>query len=531
MRNVQGTEVAVLNELIEKVEEIVDAGGAPGALAATGVLDAGFGFQLADYTVFGRRFALLHQRLVELNKSGKVVVNPDLPDSVGAQTLSAVDEAHVQVQLSPAALRADSAEPLTLRALTLIHELSHALREYGDHPVKDYTYRNSWGQGYLAAEIGTRNADTYFEAAARLAERLEKLPPGIYRERGLVQAQRRALQPPRPVGNPLGPALAWADIKLNRVWLRAYDAQVHVCTATSVWDRRSGEDVAAMQKVEGRLQELGILGSRSYWVSGEHGPESVAAARLLEHFTSGLKSRLMRLRVVLGGDVLRYDHDTVSGSLLVPFEATAEPPLRLAELIIGALLQGFAVAPPAARSGTPGLTSEEVMAEKQIEARYQGAAKVLGAHMAEVVELLWVNDRSYERPQVQVLEKTFAAFEPVAVGLGARGVLQTVLQAAEIDDLIRRWTITPARLGTLPAPALVGLKVFDDTADKQLRRIAELAGKLAAPVFFTERPSVEAGIREVIVAITALATGVDKAQATRAATLLDGLRKAADGLA
>ncbi|REE96215.1 hypothetical protein [Thermomonospora umbrina] len=531
MRDVQGTEVAVLNRLVDKVEEIVDAAGAPGALAATQVLDAGFGFQPADYTVFGRRFALLHRRLVELNKAGKVVVNPDLPDSVGAQTLSAVDEAHVQVQLGPGALRTDAPESLTLRALTLIHELSHALREHGDHPVKDYTYRNSWGQGYLAGEIGTRNADTYFEAAAHLAEQLEKLPAGIYRERGLVQAQRRALQPPRPVGNPLGPALAWADIKLNRIWLRAYDAQVHVCTPTAVWDRRSGEDVAAMQQVEARLQELGILDGRSYWISREHGPGSVAAARLLEHFTSALKSRLMRLRVVLGGDVLRYDHDPVSGSLLVPFETTAEEPLHLAGLIIDALLQGSPIAPPAARSATPGLTPEQVTLEKQVEACYPGAAKTLSAHLTEVVELLWVNDRSYERPQVQGLEKTFAAFEPVAVGLGSRGILQTVLRAAEIDDLIRRWTIMPARLGTLPAPALVGLTIFDDVADEQLRRIVDLAGGLAAPTFFTERPSVRAGIGRVIAAVTELATGVDKAQATRAATLLDALGKAADGLA
>lgn len=232
MRNVQGTEVAVLNQLIGKVGEIVNAGGAPGALAATGVLDAGFGFQPADYTVFAQRFALLHERLVELNKAGKVVVNPDLPASVAAQTVSALDEAQVQVQLSPEALSTGSAQPLTVRALALIHELSHALREHGEHPVKDYTYRNSWGQGYLATEIGTRNADTYYEAAAHLAERLENLPSGIYAERGLVQAQRRALRSPRPVGNPLGPALAWADIKLNRVWLRAYDAQVHVCTDT-----------------------------------------------------------------------------------------------------------------------------------------------------------------------------------------------------------------------------------------------------------------------------------------------------------
>ncbi|WP_157963920.1 hypothetical protein [Actinocorallia populi] len=528
MRKVQGAEAAVLNQLIAKVEEIVDAGGAPGALAATRVLDAGFGFQPADYTVLGRRFALLHQRIVELNKAGKVVVNPGLPDSVGAQTVSALDEAHVQVQLSPAALRTDSPEPLTRRALTLIHEISHALREHGEHPVKDYTYRNSWGQGYLASEIGTRNADTYYEAAAHLAEQVENLPPGIYRERGLVQAQRRALQPPRPVGNPLGPALAWADIKLNRVWLRAYDAQVHVCTATAVWDLRSGEDMEAMRKVEGRLQELGILGSRGYWLSREHGPESVAAARLLEHFMSKLKSDLQNLRIVLGGDVLRYD--PVPGSLLVPFEATAEPPLRLAELIINALLRGSAFVPPAARSGTPGLTSDEVVAEKQIEAHYPVAAKALGMHVAEVVELLWANDRSYERPQVQGLQKVFAGFEPVAVGLGARGITQTVLQAAELDDLIRRWTILPVRLGTLPAPALVGLKVFDDIADGQLRRIAELADGLAAPVFFTGRPGAAAGIRAVIDAVTELAAEVDGAQAKRAAVLLDGLRKAADAL-
>lgn len=72
------------------------------------------------------------------------------------------------------------------------HELTHTMFDAPDFPMKDYMSRDSWGQGYLSGQIGWRNADTYTEAAAPIAEDVDGAL-GRYREHGRIPAQREAL--------------------------------------------------------------------------------------------------------------------------------------------------------------------------------------------------------------------------------------------------------------------------------------------------------------------------------------------------
>jgi hypothetical protein len=88
---------------------------------------------------------------------------------MGANTQTAADPGNVSMDLSPTLVGATYPITLTDRAITLLHELTHTIYEARDYPVKDFTYRRSWGQGYLPDSIGWRNADTYAEAAARIA--------------------------------------------------------------------------------------------------------------------------------------------------------------------------------------------------------------------------------------------------------------------------------------------------------------------------------------------------------------------------
>jgi hypothetical protein len=113
-----------------------------------------------------------------------------------------------------ARLVANEPDTLTDRAITLLHELTHTIYEAPVFPVKDFTYKNPWGQGYLSGAIGWRNADTHAEAAAQIAEGIEHVP-GLYGESGRVCAQGQALSALQPTLI-LGPALAWADMKINR---------------------------------------------------------------------------------------------------------------------------------------------------------------------------------------------------------------------------------------------------------------------------------------------------------------------------
>jgi hypothetical protein len=174
-RELNPAETQVLNGLVDKIQEIANLADEQ-HLRATGVLDDGLGAQ--DYADLHQHFQRLPARLRELIALGKVVVNESLDPSMGANTLAEVKNGvpEATIELVPPLVAADSSTPLTDRAITLIHELSHAIYEAPDFPIKDYTYRKSWAQGYLAGQIGWRNADTYAEAAARLAEEVETKP-------------------------------------------------------------------------------------------------------------------------------------------------------------------------------------------------------------------------------------------------------------------------------------------------------------------------------------------------------------------
>jgi hypothetical protein len=478
----------VLQKLAAKIGEIVAAAIPDGVLAATRVLDGGIGFTPADYGPFHRRFVLVHKRLEELMAAERVVVNENLSSSVAALTRSALDEVKVNIQLSPATVDPNSDDSITKRVLTLIHELSHALREKSEdplqkqdqHPVKDYTYRGSWGQGYLAGKIGSRNADTYAEAAAQIAEKLENRPAGFYRETGSLPAQRRLLQQQYSrSGGTLGPALAWADIKTNRVWLRAFDLHIRVdqdlgFITAGLEAIRSEADIKALDDIEAQLQKWKILGARHLYVVGKHDADSIAAAKSIETYMADLKDRLKALHLTFPaqGEVT---YDAKTATLAIPFPAMDLPPLKLADAIIKALLAAVTFPP------------EKVK-----------AAGLLEQYKRDILDLLWANDRSYEKPQVQELGRDFDKLTVTGVSPESRGFFSTSLPIAEVEGLADQWAVAPARLKERKPSVLAGMDIFNALTTKHINRVAEIAQNLAKQESLPDRLHVVAKLRGII---------------------------------
>jgi hypothetical protein len=297
----------------------------------------------AEWATFTTRFGLLYVRLRELEGAGKVVVNDQLDSEMTANTPTSMNPPTATLELSEALVSADSLKLLPARARDVMHELTHAIIENGQFPVKDYGYRNSWNTGYLGA-AGADNADSYAEAAGQIAENV--FPPGLYGELGPVTKQRQAL---KTNNCPLGPALAWADIKLNRGWLRSVDwssfagntiGKANWTEREAAW--RADPDKSGLLAIEDALQGFNIVAKRSGLLSVGLGENSQKAAPLIQTYFVRLKDRLKGSVLLLTDDTgARIDYDPASETLTVPIgevQGGTVSPVSLGEAVITALV-------------------------------------------------------------------------------------------------------------------------------------------------------------------------------------------------
>ncbi|MFB7471432.1 hypothetical protein [Kitasatospora sp. NPDC056184] len=409
-RALNADEQEVLEALIGRVERIVSLGTAV-ELAGTTVL-SGPG-PAPDYTLFHQRFAVLGHRMREL----RFVVREDLPDTTGASAVISDGPfpSVLEVQLRPGMV-GPGTRTLTARALTLVHELSHGLKEGLTHPVKDYAYRTGWAWGHLPAVLAQDNADTYAEAAALLAERDEGAW-GQYQVLGRVAAQRGRLLRREGVTT-LGSALAWLDIVVNRAWVRASDCAAFAGVAFgearwntpewSVWQHH-----APLLALEQWLELWGFIGERRPRDGAVGlGAEDRGTVAELFGYLSELKHAVDRIDPVPAEEGDRIAYDLASGALRIPRSVVNRGPLALANLVLGALVEATAARPAAERFGRRG---------------------------REVVHALVGEDRWEEREAVATLRTAFAGIPAVQPSADQWATLAVELQAAVLEDVRTRW--------------------------------------------------------------------------------------------
>jgi hypothetical protein len=331
---------------------------------------------------FHDRFSALPNRLKELLEKGRIVVNKSLPAGMGACTVNGFEDdgtPFVQLQLLPSFLDRNSMETPTHRAVTLIHELSHALLKNSLFPVRDYTYRDSWAHGVILPDLAIENGDTYADVAAHIADLLPGSAPGMYTERGRTASQRRALAGMDRLN--VGPALAWAALKINRAWLRAgdYAALARFTISPSKWDekvniwKKHNPAWYGLWELEAYLRgHLGLIGKRyGYWNYGLATDDRKIADNMTA-FMLTIKGTLDELNpvLVLDGEIA---YDDTTKELRIPYGLASSHAVQLGELILQML---------AAKTEIPG-----------------GATDLGRAKLEEVKEILLNKFVEFDRPQ------------------------------------------------------------------------------------------------------------------------------------
>jgi hypothetical protein len=391
-------ETAVLTALANKIQAIVQAA-TQVRLTATGLL-ADPPVTPHDYADFEQRFQVVYQNLQALIAAGRVRVNPDLSASMEANTpIGYVSGQQVaSIEVNGTFLDGDVPSAVTDRAITLLHELTHTISEPPVFPVKDFAYRASWAFGYLPGTVGWRNADTYAEAAAQIAEGLENLP-GRYREIGRIAAQRQVL---RHLAAPLalGAALAWADVTINRAWLRSCDFSSHAQTqvGSRVWPdtlaawRQPGQDSATLVAIEDDLRGRGVIGDRTGWITVDLDAASRRTAANIEAYQASLKDALGSARPVLSDAGAAITYTAATKVLDIPRAQAAGPVDVLGNRIVTAL----------------------VTALSYTEAQDPSTAR-LNADKQAILDLLSVSDRAYEHQHVQAIQQRLLAGAPAGL--------------------------------------------------------------------------------------------------------------------
>ncbi|MFD0262197.1 hypothetical protein ACFVH7_28490 [Kitasatospora indigofera] len=519
-RELTEDEKKVLVVLSQQVHGVT-AGCTRQELALTGVLAGST--DPADYGRFHDRFQQIGPELLDLVKGGvHLVVNEGLPAGMGASTRLSwgMKPQLIDIELAPSLLASSSPRVLPPHTVTLVHELSHALHEAPSFPVKDYAYRSGWALEYLPAAMAECNADTYAEAAALLAEGLLDRP-GQLRAPGRTPAIRRALF--RTAGwSALGPALAWADITVNRAWLRSNDylatAEKDAADTAERADQLASwladEDLAARVEIEDELERAGLIKPRYQGMLNSGfglSRADKATAGQIHNFFTAVKNALTDLVPVpvVDGSAVRYQH--ASRQLSVPHAVMNRGPVPLAALVVDAVILGLG---EPAGSETPAFA----------------AAK------RRLVDLFVRNDRPVERAALKELGKTFetaryrvptpAEWQALAVGL----------RMARLDDVAALWRVVTVQARDLvtrskadaarakdpllppaSAPAvkeqaaqsLADLKVLADL-DKNLAvevgLAATITGELAADRIVPVAQIVE--LEEILAQLTTLVCGV-----------------------
>ncbi|MGW4808787.1 hypothetical protein [Kitasatospora sp. NPDC004272] len=369
---------------------------------------------------FGRRFRALSGGLAALGDL--VQTEAGLSPSVGANTSIT---AGANPQLLRLELRPELVESVTsshLNTLTVLHELSHTLREGGAFPVKDYAYRSEWAWGYLTPALTAVNADSYAELAARLAEGALGRR-GRYGKLGPLPAQREHL---RSVAGRtvLGAALAWVDLVLNRAWIRSSGALAHaevdvpdseLAARQRAWS--ADPDQAALVAFEQKLVSEDLIDAR-YSAFGSHGLSwrGKGAVRGISECLERAKNLLSRLEVVpVTADGGHVSCDASSGALLVWRGVFGEDVQRLGGRILEAVLAAVAPVgffPPAYAS-----------------------------RLRDIVDWLVENDRPQERLALQPLLRALTALPVPATTAQDWDALAQALPRAILADVATRWQL------------------------------------------------------------------------------------------
>ena len=471
IRSLKAAENQILDRIRDKIQEIVTAGN-HGRLSNTGLLGIP-GANAQAYNDFSQRFGQLPGRLQELRGADRIKVNTDLKPSMGADAPTGVVNGMTEAAVHlPEALVADFPAPtITERAITLMHELSHTIVEANDFPVKDFTYRRSWGQGYLTAPIGACNADNYAEAAAQIAEDLEG-KANLYREKGKIEAQRQELRRAQ-VSPILGPALAWADIKINRAWLRSndYDAFAKVTAGSMMWPKMvagwaNDAMMTGLLTIEAELRDnMGrIIGDRYGVLTTGLSAESIKTAGNIYNYMETLKGALkFRLTVSNVGAAITYipAPPPAAGVLNVPRSLVTGDSSALGNRIIDALINALDYTDAADR-GTADLNN-----------RKRG-----------VFDLLVHHDRPYEAGQVQAMQAVFqgiqSAVPPAQAAWDSAGIDLDLARVKGIAEWMYKMACEAEEAAT-SVPLRPHLATLDESLQPQITEAVQIGTPYKAP--------------------------------------------------
>lgn len=115
-----------------------------------------------DLDTFITTLDLLPKRIKELVEQKKYVINDELPGDNKALAIirKKDDVVYVDcVQLRSELLDPESAETVTMRVRTLLHEVSHTILINKIFPIQDYCYFGAWAISHLGS-LCFENADT-----------------------------------------------------------------------------------------------------------------------------------------------------------------------------------------------------------------------------------------------------------------------------------------------------------------------------------------------------------------------------------
>jgi hypothetical protein len=428
MRSPSAAENQILDELLAKIQAIA-AAGTLNRLEGTGVLGAPANNQQA-YVDFHQRFQLLPGRLQQLRAQDRIKINPDLGPAIGANAAITKEGGQAVVTLElPEDTLADRPSSLTDRALTVVHELSHTIFEDPVYVIKDFTYRKTWAQDYLTGAIGWRNADTYAEAAAQIAGDLEHTP-GRYQALGKIPARRQALRGLLAQdGLILGHALAWADIKVNRAWIRGLDYEnfAHRTSGSGTWQQTQREWAADPDDSRLLSIETDLRNSKGRIIGDRHGnltvglsKDSLRTAKNINGYMLSLKGTFDSLALDLRDAGAAISYDPAANTLAVPRALVTGDSYTLGELIIDALVNALDYTDASDRSTAS-----------------------LNAHKRAIVELLVAHDRPYETGHVRTMRQQFQAAQAQVAPA------QAAWDSARIDLDLATVKFTAVRMTTI----------------------------------------------------------------------------------
>lgn len=348
-RDLSAAEIEVLQQISARVKEIAEDGSLR-ELALKGPLGENCPAELAD--IFINRFKALPGLLTWLTpepsrftlQTKKIKASGQLPAGQAAKTdVKGTDHSATVIWLATAALRTgQTAQALTDHVLTVIHELTHALESTSGFPVKDYAYQDSWAYGFLPPDIVTCNADSYRHLAFLIVSQRNG-NQWLYAPRGPVPRQRRALRQ-CGLGN-LSNALALANIRLDRAWIRALDCQSFAGSTPdrSVWEDLGRPDAAMVnealqRKIEDWLREKEIVGERetNFLFNMCMTEQDRTAIDNIYTFLTWVKGVMDKMTVALSGSG-EICYDKTDKRLTIPYASLDIAVEPLAKQILGVI--------------------------------------------------------------------------------------------------------------------------------------------------------------------------------------------------